>query len=204
MSQRARLVVCAIALLVLVAPRVNADPIISPGLPTTTVPTYLTDGSYPFPTSVSPLDPDEFLLPVIITGAVNLQFWQFTLLFDNTVVEHVDTGDGSSGIYGAEFTSGDPSSLSFILSGFPLNPSGLIDTVGGSYPSLLTGPSGDGDLALIVFRFIEGQETNDPDFRVQDPSVVQGVPEPATLVLLLSALVLLFGRIAGREQRSCR
>ena len=35
-------------------------------------------------------------------GAAGLQNWQFSLNFDNTVVEEVDPLDGSSGIYGAE------------------------------------------------------------------------------------------------------
>src|SRR5687767_5062930 len=72
---------------------------------------------------------DTFLVPVRITGAVGLQNWQFDLLFDNTVVEHVDPLDGSSGICGAEFTPGVANSLSFILGGFPFNALGLIDDV---------------------------------------------------------------------------
>ena len=51
-------------------------------------------------------------------------------------------------------------SQSFILSGFPLNALGIVDTVAGFYPSLLNGPSGDGILADILFRFVPGQEGN--------------------------------------------
>jgi hypothetical protein len=130
-----------------------------------------------------------FLVPVQISGATNLQNWQFDLLFDNTVVEEVDPFDGSSGIYGAEFAPGDANSLSFILGGFPFNALGLVDDVAGSYPSLVDGPSGDGVLAYILFQFIAGQETNNPNFTI-DNATVQQVPEPGTLVLLAAALLI--------------
>lgn len=80
---------------------------------------------------------DTFPVPVEISGAVNLQNWQFDLVYDNTLVEVVDPFDGSSGIYGAEFTPGDANTLSFILGGFPLP--GLVDDLGGSYRLSSTG-----------------------------------------------------------------
>ena len=132
-----------------------------------------------------------FLVPVEISGAINLQNWQFDLLFDNTVVEEVDPLDGSSGIYGAEFTPSDADSLSFILGGFPLNVFGLVDDVAGSYPSLLNGPSGDGVLAYILFSFLDGQENNNPNFTIANAAVQQQVPEPGTLALLAAGVVLL-------------
>jgi len=211
MPKRTLLAALAFAALALLAARAAADPIISPGTPTTTVPTYLSDGSYLFGITVpDPLPAGEFLEPVEITGAVNLQFWQFTLLFDNTVVQEVDPGvvdpsDTSSGIYGARFIPGDPNTLSFILGGFPFNAFGEVDGVAGEYPSLLTGPSGDGVLAFILFEFLPGQENENPNFSVPGESVtiVQGAPEPATLVLLASGLALLAGRrLLRRGQRS--
>jgi len=184
-----------------------ADPIISVGTPITNnadVPSYLTDGSYLFGMTVPPLvPPDDFLLPVDISGASNLQFWQFTLTFDPAVVQEVDPGDGTSGIYGAEFTPGDLNSLSFILGGFPFNAFGEVDTVAGEYPSLLTGPSGAGALAYILFQFIPGQEENKPNFSIQGTTVVQGAPEPATLALVLAGLAVLGGRrLAKRARRN--
>jgi hypothetical protein len=168
------------ALAMSVSPPTKAAPIIAVGsFPVTPVPSY-----------ISPLPTDAFLVPVEISGAVNLQNWQFDLLFDNTVVEEVDPWDGSSGIYGAEFTPGDPSSISFILSGFPFNFLGKVDTVAGAYPSLLTGPSGDGVLAFVLFDFLPGQETEDPKFSIQNVAVQQ-VPEPATLQLLAIVIMLL-------------
>lgn len=170
--------------------------VISPGTPTTTVPTFLTDGSYPFGITVS-LGPDQFLLPVEITGAANLQTWQFDLTFDSNVVQEVDPGDGTVGIYGAEFTPGVPNSLSFILGGFPLT--GLVDDVAGSYPSLIDGPSGDGGLAYILFEYVSGQQTNDPGFGIDNSTVSQQVPAPGTLALLIPALASL-----GLRRKSIR
>jgi PEP-CTERM motif-containing protein len=203
MPRRVLVVALAITSLSFFAPRVDADPIISPGTPTTTVPTYLSDGSYLFGITVpDPLPAGEFLEPVDISGAVNLQFWQFTLLFDNTVVNEVDPLDGTSGIYGAEFTDGDLNSLAFILGGFPFNALGEVDTVAGSYPSLLTGPSGDGTLAFILFQCLDTENCSNPGFSISGTQVVQGAPEPATLVLLASGLALLGGRrLLRREQR---
>jgi hypothetical protein len=75
--------------------------------------------------------------------------------------------------------------------------------VAGAYPSLLTGPSGDGVLAFILFEFLPGQEDNNPNFSIQGATVVQAAPEPATLVLVASALALLGSRrLARRDQRN--
>ena len=202
MAKRALLFSPAFAALTLFTPLVAADPVISVGTPTTAVPTYLTDGSYLFGITIpTPLPPGEFLLPIDISGAANLQFWQFTLLFDNNVVQEVDPGDTTSGIYGAEFTDGDINSLSFIDSGFPFNGLGEVDTVAGHYPSLLTGPSGNGPLAFILFQCVPDPATCNGGFSVQGVTVVQGAPEPATLALVFGGLAALGGRRLGKRAR---
>jgi hypothetical protein len=135
-----------------------------------------------------------FYVPVQISGAANLQSWQFDLLFDNSVVEEVDPFDGSSGIYGINFIPADDATRSFILGGFPFNPFGLVDDVAGSYPALLTGPSGDGVLAFVLFEFLGGQETRPPNFSIDNPTVLQQVPEPGTMALLAAGLLLAASR----------
>ena len=194
-----RIILVALALVAGLFPSASQAGVISAGTPTTSVPTHLSDGSYLFGITVS-LAPDQFLLPVEITGAAGLQSWQFDLVFDNTVVQEVDPLDGTSGIYGAEFAPGDASSLSFILGGFPLNGLGLVDDVAGSYPSLLTGPSGDGVLAYILFQYQFGQQAQDPGFGVENPSIVQ-VPAPGSLALLAAAL-LIGGAFVHRHRSS--
>ena len=186
MLRRALFSVCVVAMLTM--PQLaRADPTqILPGAPTTTVPSYLSDGSYLFGITVA-LGPDQFLLPIEISGASGLQNWQFDLFFDIAVVQLVDPIDGTSGIYGARFTPGDPDSLSFILGGFPFNGLGEVDGVAGAYPSLLSGPSGDGLLAFILFEYLPDQQTNDPGFGVGNESIQQ-VPEPSTLALLALGL----------------
>jgi len=149
-----------------------------------------------------PIPAGTFLVPVQISGANNLQNWQFDLLFDNTVVEEVDPGDGSSGIYGAEFTPGDAATSSFILGGFPLNVFGLVDDVAGFYPSLLDGPSGAGILSYILFRFLDGQQNNEPNFSIDNAVVVQPVPAPSPLALL-AAGSLIVSLLPRRLRRRC-
>src|SRR5262249_15095929 len=103
------------------------------------------------------------------------------------------------GIYGAEFVPGDASTQSFILGGFPFNGLGLVDDVAGFYPSLLDGPSGNGILAYILFRFLDGQEAEEPNFRIDNAAVLQPVPQPGALTLVAAALVAL--RVVPRRFR---
>jgi hypothetical protein len=199
-------VLAAACFAALISTAAAADPIISPGPPITNnadVPAYLTDGSYLFGITVPSFGAGEFLLPIDIAGANNLQSWQFTLSFNNAVVSEVDPGDGSAGIYGAEFTPGDPNTLSFILGGFPFNSSGTVDTVAGSYPSLPSGPSGDGPLTFILFEFLPGQAGNNPNFTIQDAATQElQVPEPGTLALLVCMLLLFAGQVRlGRGRK---
>ncbi|HKA41020.1 MAG TPA: cohesin domain-containing protein [Burkholderiales bacterium] len=132
----------------------------------------------------------DFLVPIKITGAVDLQTFQFDLAYDPNVVQEVDPGDGSSGIYGAQFKPGDPNSESFILGGFPLT--GLVDDVAGSYPNPPFQVSGDGILAYILFSFVPGHETQPPGFAIGGVVIPpQEVPAPSTLALLAAALLIL-------------
>jgi hypothetical protein len=184
-------------LLAAIAPQAMGGPIVV-GAPTTSVPTYLSDGTYLFPPGVTvALTGSQFLLPIQITGAIELQSWVFDLLFESTVVQEVDPLDGSAGIYGAEFISGDSASLSFILGGFPFNFFGSVSGIGGAYPALLSGPSGDGILAYVLFEFVPGQENSNPNFRIDNAATIQQAPEPSTIFLFAAGLLL----VAARSRR---
>ena len=154
------------------------------------LPEELANGTYLAPPGITvTLAPNQFLLPVVITGALNTPNFAFDLTFDNTVVQQVDPLDFlDTGIYGARFTPGDPNSLSFILSGFPFNFLGLVDDVAGEYPSLLNGITGDGVLAYILFETLQ---PGDPGFAIENAVAEAGVPEPNTLALFAAALLIL-------------
>lgn len=153
--------------------------VVAPGTPTTAVPDPL----------LLTLQDGQFLLPVEVSGASGLQEWTFDLAFDPNVVQVVDPGDGSSGIFGAQFAAGDLDTLSFILAGFVFNDQGLVDDVAGFYPGLFDGVTGDGVLAWILFETIDGRQGQDPGFTVPT-APPPSVPEPGTLALLAPALVL--------------
>jgi hypothetical protein len=184
-----RILELTLALLASVMSFPSQAALIQAGTPITNnadVHTYLNDGfSYlPFPVDVV-LGTDQFLLPVEITGAAGLQTFDFALNFNSAVVQVLSI-DYTQGVYGAEFTSGDLTTLSYILAGFPLT--GEVD-VGGSYPGLLSGPSGNGVLAFILFQYQTGQSGNDPGFGVSGTQVTQ-VPEPGSLALLGGLLAI--------------
>src|SRR5215471_9067968 len=124
MPNRALIASFAFGLLVLLAPHgAIAAPVISVGsFPVSPVPSYIPQ----------PLPDASFLVPVEISGAVNLQNWGFDLLFDDSVVTQVqpDPFGGDVGVYGAEFVPGDSNSLSFLLSGGFLLPGDLSGVAG--------------------------------------------------------------------------
>src|SRR5262249_53887285 len=98
-------------------------------------------------------------------------------------------------------TPGDATSQSFILSGFPLNGMGIVDTVAGFYPSLLNGPSGDGVLADILFQFLPGQEGNNPNFGIAPVPVPALGSGPLGLLPALALFAGFFHRHA-RQRRA--
>jgi hypothetical protein len=142
--------------------------------------------------ALPPPPPDTFVVPVQVSGALNLQLWQFDLTYDPAVVQVFPllSPSGIDGIFPAEFTPGNGNTLSNILGGFPFF-SGLVDDVAGSYPSLLNGVTGDGVLAYIVFELLPGQNIADANFAIENAVAEIGVPEPNTLALFAAALLIL-------------
>jgi len=168
---------------------------VTPGTPTTTVPSSLVDPLG----NLSPLSPGQFLLPIEITGAIGLQDWSFDLNFNDTVVSPADVGGLFQSVYQAEFNAAYPTASNITSSGLVdlLNPSGLQGIAGFS-----SGVSGDGLLAYVLFEFVPGQQDPFPEFSVSNVTTAQA-PEPGTLALLAGALMLLGRRRHVRhEQRN--
>lgn len=163
--------------------------LIAPGAQTTTVPAGLHD---PFGTLSDPLPAGQFLLPIEVADAIDLQDWSFDLTFDGTVVAPLDLGGMYAGLYQAEFIVGDLTTLSNITtSGFPFKP-GVLEGIAG----FSSGATGDGVLAFVLFQYLADRPSDDPNFGIGSPPV-QPVPEPGTMVLLTAALLPL----AWRQRR---
>lgn len=156
---------------------------VSAGSATTTVPGYVG----------ATLGPDQFLLPIAVTGAVGLQDWQFDLGFNPLVVQRADVGGFYQGVFGAEFNSVEPVLSSITSAGFDLG--GMLDDVAG----FSNGVSGNGLLAYIGFEFLAGQTGMDPGFVIGPISVPQPVPEPTSIALVALGLGIAVSRRGGRR-----
>jgi hypothetical protein len=194
MLQRTASLAFAFAVLaMLAAPRVGADPVISVGpyTPSTTMP---------------------FVVPIVITGAVDLIFWQFDVAYDATDVQIVTNCDpfsdpfcnfGGTGVTEGPFF-GSLSPFNVFNPGFILLDSvtlaqlGQLIAVNDTFGGPLPGPSGDGVLAYIEF-VTTATGTGTSPITVQNPSTTSAVPEPATLALLIGGLVLLGARRVTRR-----
>jgi hypothetical protein len=194
MSSR-RIAIYTVAMLALVCGDVrqaNAGPIISVGpyTPSTTMP---------------------FVVPIDITDAVDLTFWQFDVAYDATDVQIVTNCDpfsdpfcnfGGTGVTeGPFFGSLSPFNV-FDPGLILLDPSTLAqigqliavtDTFGGSLP----GPSGVGVLAYIEF-VTTATGTGTSTITVNGASS-SSAPEPATLALVSCGLLLLGARRLRRR-----
>lgn len=186
MMKRTLFVALASASIVFVAPLpVVAAPVISVGpyTPSTTMP---------------------FVVPIEITGAVNVNFWQFDLAYvasDAQINTNCDpftdpycsllTGPVTEGpffgslspfnVFNPGFISLNPVTLAQLGDLFAVN-----DTFGGTLP----GPSGSGILAYVEF-VTTANGTGTSPITVNNGGTGPSVPEPATLVLLISGLMLM-------------
>ena len=151
--------------------------------------------------------PSGTVYPIEISGAVDLETWNFDLLFNPASLNIVETCDPSLDLYcnfgGAGVTEGPFTSsgthFTVFNPGFIDNTNGILLFVSGLYADIAPGPSGDGVLAYVEFITISTEE--DPNVRIGDASVTSAVPEPATLGLLASGLALLgIRRVRGRRQ----
>jgi hypothetical protein len=138
-----------------------------------------------------------FTVPIQISGVSDLVTWQFDLAFIPTDFQATAVSEGP-------FTSNSGFALTLFIPGVIDNVSGLVSLVAGAYLDLPPGPSGSGVLALVDFTTI-GQGNS--SIRIQDPLVLEGssvpavVPEPTTLTLLASGLLLHVRVLAKRKSR---
>ena len=126
--------------------------VITAGPVTSTVPATLVD---PLGSLSGGLSSTQFLVPIIVTGAIDLQFWSFDLAFDSALVIPLDVGGLFQQVYQAEFDNGFITNIE--SSGFLLN--GVLEGISGSAPTV----SGDGPLAYVLFQFLPTATVAEPE-----------------------------------------
>ena len=157
------------------------------------------------------IDANTFALPIQITDGVQVTDWSVGLNYDPSDVQ-INTGCNplSGDIYCSfigPFTEGD-----FFASGAPFNvltagvveldsttfqQTGVMFGFNGAYGGFPPAPSGDGILGFVEFIVLgDGKSTITPT----NPTITSAaVPEPATLLLVISGLLTLgAGRISRR------
>jgi hypothetical protein len=166
--------------------------------------TVISVGSYTVP--ATPLTP--FLVPIVITGASNVDFWQFSLTYDPTDVRindpaaldplgrPVTEGEFFSGL--SPFNVFNPGFI--ILNNFTLDQVGLLEDVNDTFGGTLPGPSGNGVLAYVEFVALGD---GDSPIQVIDSKATSSVPEPSAFFLLASGVGALgMCRLRRQERRS--
>ncbi len=151
---------------------------------------------------------DNFTVDVEITGAIDLYGWQLDVSFDPAVINVLSTSEGTF------LTSGG--ATTFFIGGTLDNGAGLVDDMAATRTGAIPGVNGDGILATISFQATGAGTTaitlgnvllSDPSAQPLTVGSLTGtsvtvIPEPGTLMLLLSGLMGLaaLGR-AGRGMR---
>ena len=165
------------------------------------------------------LSPTEFVVPIEISDAVDVISWEFDLTYDPTDVQINTSCDPFSGDVYCSLLTGPVTEGDFFASGAPfnlLNPgfidldpttfaqTGLLFGVQGAFGGVPPFPSGAGVLAFVQFTLL-GDGASPIEV---NGSAVSAVPEPGTLALLASGLLLPAARRrlgrAGRRRSPSR
>lgn len=148
----------------------------------------------------TPSTTTPFIVPVRVTGAVDLASFSFDLTYDPNAYQ-IDTAcdpfsdpacDFSTGpITLGTFYTGAASFPAFISPGFVITTgsgaqTGLLSGVNGAWQDFTEPPSGDGVLVFVEFT-ATGRPPAEPIVVVGQPAAV-AVPEPANAWLLLAGL----------------
>jgi MYXO-CTERM domain-containing protein len=160
---------------------------------------------------------DPFIVPVVITGAVNLQSFSFDVAYDpnsfqiNTLCDafsgdafcDVSTGPITLGTFYTDAATFPPLFVpGFVFTDLSGNQIGSLQGVNGAWQDdPASAPSGDGTLAFIEFISVPGGSLTSPitviNASPSDPGTGTGtVPEPPLWALIGVGLYL-----AGRRRR---
>ncbi len=156
-----------------------------------------------------------FVVPIEISGAADLTFWQFDLLYDATDVQINTSCDPFSDPFCSLFTGPVTEGPFFqslspfnvfnpgfiLLDGITSEQLGNLIAVNGTFAGSLPGPSGDGILAYVEFITTANGTGQSPITVTNVSTTSSAAPEPTTLALLVVALALLRSRRSVRRER---
>ncbi len=181
--KRSLLSAMALALLIVTGPRqVHAAPIIDVG---------------PYSAATSP-----FVVPVQVTGAVNLVNWQFDLFFDPTDFQINVACDPFTDPF-CDLIFGPVTEGPFTKGPFSLFVPGVIDNIGGAL-TIVAGASGDalGSTGNGILAYVEFAKIGNGDSKITVGNVsTTSVPEPMSLLLLTGGLAFVRGRGLLKQRR---
>jgi len=149
--------------------------------------------------SYTPSMTTPFVVPILISGAIDLLTFQFDLAFDPADVQVNLNCDPFSDPYcdllsgpvtEGSFTSSGGMFQTFFIPGVVDNITGLLSIVAGAYVDLPPGPSGSGILAFVEF-VTTPTGTGGSAITVVGGSTTNSVPEPSTIALLICAVLVL-------------
>jgi hypothetical protein len=161
-----------------------------------------------------PIDATTFAVPIDITAGVNVIGWQFDLTYDPTDVQVNASCDPFGGDVYCSLLTGPVTEGNFFAAGAPfnlLNPgfialdpitfaqTGSLFGVNGAFGGSPPAPSGAGSLAFVEFTIL-GSGTSPISVNGSATSLSE-IPEPSTLLLVGTVMLLPYIRRLGQQAR---